>query len=216
MRKSLNDNPVVAVIVVGVLGLGVALLLLSGLGSSSSSSSTSATTTTSSVPAAPGAATTTPTTPAAAPAGSVTPSVPSAAAAPSVAATPVGAFVAGPGLPAPVVSAYARGEVVALLIVKRNGIDDHAVRTGFAHLRGMAGVASFETLAKDVARYARITEGVDLDRVPALVVMRPRSVTHGGTPRATVTYGFNGPEQIVQAVRDSLYHGPENLPYHPR
>jgi hypothetical protein len=233
MRKALNDNPIVTVIVIGVLGIGVAFLLISSMSSSSSSSSSSSTTPTSSAsstPATPAAAPTATAPSTAAPATttpSTAPTDPSAAtvdpttgapvtpaAAPAPAA-PVGAFVAGPGLPAPVVKAYKQGDAVALLVVKKNGIDDAAVRVGYPIVTAIPRVATFETLATHVARYARIAEGVNLDRVPALVVIRPKSLTGSGPPQATVTYGFTGPVQLAQAVFDSLYKGAENLPYHP-
>jgi len=101
-------------------------------------------------------------------------------------------------------------------VVTRNGIDDRAVTVGFPIVVGIPRVAAFHTLAKHVARYARITEGVDLDRVPALVVIRPKKLTGSGPPVATVTYGFNGPAQLAQAVFDALYKGPEDLPYYPQ
>jgi len=231
MRKSLNDNPIVTVIVIGVLGIGVAFLLISSMSSSSSSSSsTTPTSSASTTPVTPGAAptatapstaaptattpSTAPTDPAAATIDPTTgaPVTPAAAPAP---AAPVGAFVAGPGLPAPVVKAYKSGDAVALLVVKKNGIDDAAVRVGYPIVTAIPHVATFETLATHVARYARIAEGVNLDRVPALVVIRPKSLTGSGPPQATVTYGFTGPVQLAQAVFDSLYRGAENLPYHP-
>jgi hypothetical protein len=232
MRKSLNNNPLIAIGAVAVLGLGVALLLLSSLSSSGSSSeATSSTTgatattpaatgTTPTDPAAPAATTpaATPTDPAAAAAVDPATGLPAAPAAPVAAAAPppVGSFVAGPGLPSAVVTAYKRDDAVALLIVKRNGIDDRAVRVGYKRAAELPRVTAFQTLAEDVAKYARITEGVDLDRVPALVMIRPRSVTGSGPPQATVTYGFNSPAQFVQAVKDAQYKGPEDLPYHPR
>jgi hypothetical protein len=231
VRKSLNDNPVVAVIVIGILGIGVAFLLLSSMGGSSSSSSSSdSTTPTTTTPDATGAAptatapstaapTATPDATTAAPTDSTAaPAVDPATGAVTPTATPpptVGAFVAGPGLPAPVVKAYKSGDAVALLVVKKNGIDDAAVRIGFPIVAAIPHVATFQTLAKHVARYARIAEGVTLDRVPALVMIRPKKLTGSGPPQATVTYGFTGPVQLAQAAFDSLYRGPENLPYHP-
>ena len=164
----------------------------------------------------PAATATTPATPTTSGAVDPVTGLPAAPAAAPAAPAEVGSFVAGPGLPKAVVTAYKRDDAVALLIVKRDGIDDRAVHKGFRIVASTPHVTAFETLAKGVARYARITEGVDLDRVPALVVVRPRSVTGAGPPHATVTYGFNSPQQLVQAVHDALYKGPENLPYHPR
>jgi hypothetical protein len=229
MRKSLNNNPIVAIAIVGVLGVGVAFLLLSSM-SQSGSSSTSTTATTSTTSALPGAtaptaaapttsvpatAAATPTAPPATGAVDPTTGLPVAPAAAPTPPTTVGSFAAGPGLPKAVVDAYKGGNAVALLIVKRDGIDDRDVQRGYRSVKNMKNVTSFEVLAQDVARYARLTEGVDLDRAPALVVLRPRSLTGSGPPKATVTYGFNRPEQLTQAVRDALYKGPENLPYHP-
>jgi hypothetical protein len=76
-------------------------------------------------------------------------------------------------------------------------------------------VALFVTNAGNISRYARITHGVDVDRVPALIVLRPERLTKG-PPRAFLSYGFRGPESVDQAVRDALYEGPRNLPFHPK
>ena len=217
MRKSLNDNPVIAVVLIGILGIGVAFFLLTRVGKGGGSSSTTPTTTGASATAAAA-----PTTPGAAPLAPATgaPAAPATGipTAPATAPTApsVGRFVAGPGLPAPVVRAYQRGDAVALLVTKPSGIDDRSVRKGFRLLRAIPGVAAFETSARHVARYARIATGVDLDRVPALVAIRPRGKGHGHTPHASVTYGFNSAQRLVQVVRDALYHGPANLPFHPR
>jgi hypothetical protein len=56
---------------------------------------------------------------------------------------------------------------------------------------------------------------VNVNRVPALVVVRPKKLTHG-PPVASVSYGFRGPDSVRQAVRDALYKGPTNLPYYPK
>jgi hypothetical protein len=47
-----------------------------------------------------------------------------------------------------------------------------------------------------------------------LVVVRPKRLS-GGTPQATVSYGFRNSLSVVQAVHDSLYSGKDNLPYNP-
>jgi hypothetical protein len=69
--------------------------------------------------------------------------------------------------------------------------------------------------AKDVAGYSRITQGVGVNRAPALVVVRPRDVS-GSVPQAQVSYGFRNSQSVVQAVHDALYTGRDNLPYSPR
>jgi hypothetical protein len=72
----------------------------------------------------------------------------------------------------------------------------------------------FVSRAKDIARYSRITQGVGVDRVPALVVVRPRR--ESSVPEAQVSYGFRDSQGVVQAVHDALYSGRDDLPYYPR
>jgi hypothetical protein len=50
--------------------------------------------------------------------------------------------------------------------------------------------------------------------VPALVVVRPRG-SGGDAPQATVSYGFRDAQSVAQAVRDALYTGRDDRPYHP-
>jgi hypothetical protein len=206
VRKSLNDNPVVAIAVIAVLGLVVAFMLLHALSSRSTGGSSSPATTTT---ASPDVAATAPAT-----AGTVSPAVP-AGTAPATAPA-VGEFKAGPGLPAGVVDAYDSGKVVALVVLKKNGIDDNDIALAVAPLRKIPDVALFTTPASKVARYARITEGVDLNRVPAIVIIRPKKLTDGSTPVASVSYGFKSVQGVVQTLRDATYKGPENLPSYPR
>lgn len=206
MRQRLNDNPLFAMAFLGVLGVVMIFLFLSR----SNSAAPAATPTTATTPAAPGVTPAAPTTP-----------VPATTAAPTTptAVTPTagtgGGFKPGPGLPAPVVKAYQRGEVVALLVVKGNGIDDRAVRKALKGKRGEPNVAIFETYAQNVARYSRIAQGVDLNRVPALVLIRPASGTNG-MPQAMVQYGFGSADNVAQSIRDAAYKGPNALPFYPR
>ena len=46
-------------------------------------------------------------------------------------------------------------------------------------------VAVFVVPAKQIARYAAITLGVNVQQVPALIVMRPRRLSGHGAPQAT-------------------------------
>jgi hypothetical protein len=140
------------------------------------------------------------------------------AAAPAVGAASgetVGDFVAGPGLPRPVVEAYRDGKAVVLFVFRHRGLDDAAVRRSVEGLRDRSDLAVFVTHAARISRYARIAAGVEVNRVPALIVVRPRRLTKG-TPTASVSYGFRGPDSVEQAVRDALYKGPTNLPYYPK
>jgi hypothetical protein len=226
MRKTLNDNPVVQIGVLAVLAVLVAFLLLTRvMHKSGGSGSTPAPTTTaaaatdtagSSATATPGSsigatAATAPsaTAPVAPSAGGTTPPSTTAETVPS------GKLVAGPGLPKSVAAAYADDKAIVLFVFRNHGIDDAAVRTSVERLQGRGDLAVFVTHAASIARFARITEGVDVNRVPALIVVRPRRLTHGA-PTAGVSYGFRGPDSVDQAIRDALYRGPTNLPYYPR
>jgi hypothetical protein len=209
MRKALNDNPVAQIAVVAVLAVVVLFMLLTRMGGSSASTSSSPATT-----ATPVAGATVPDS--TAPASGTTPAPvpsPDPAAAGGASAND---FAPGPGLPAPVVTAYKGGETVVVLVTKHAGFDDRVLRTSVKHLRGRADVAVFTTSAKHVADYARITEGVDVDRAPALVVMRPERLTPAGSmPQATVSYGFRSADSVDQAIRDAQYKGRTDLPFYP-
>src|SRR3954447_10152382 len=217
MRKALNENPMVQIAVVGVLVLFVGLFLMMTMSKKSPSESAS-----SAAPAAPTAApaggTTTPVVVPDTGAATAAPGA-TAGATPSVSAStgtvPPEALIPGPGLPAPVIKAWKGGDAVALLIVRGGGIDDRLVRSSVESLSGDAGVSVFVARAGNVARYSRITQGVGVDRAPALVVVRPRRES-GSVPQAQVSYGFRDSNGVVQAVHDALYGGPDDLPYSPR
>ncbi len=115
--------------------------------------------------------------------------------------------------PAAVVDAYGSGSTVVLLIVHDGGIDDRLVRDASDRLGSLSGVSTFVVPAAKIARYAAITEGVGVERVPALVVIRPKRL-EGAVPTASVSYGFQSGESVVQAVIDAGYEGP-TVDYHP-
>jgi hypothetical protein len=217
MRDAINNNPVVQIAVVGVLVVVVGFFLMTNLKKGSTHPATSTTPGATSV----GGATASPTpgaTSSAPAAGSTSAGpLPSSSGGVSVgggAVTPA-SLIPGPGLPAPVIAAWKHGDAIALLIVRGGGIDDRLVRGSVESLKRDAGVAVFVTRAKSVARYARITQGVGVDRVPALVVVRPRKES-GSIPQAEVRYGFRDSASVVQAVHDAIYNGPDDLPYSPR
>jgi hypothetical protein len=124
-----------------------------------------------------------------------------------------GALLPGKGLPAPVLKAHAGGKTVALLVIKRRGIDDRRVRSAVEPITRRGDAAVFIVRAKNIARYSRITLGVNVTRVPALIVVSPRDVARK-VPRASVSYGFRGTQSAIQAVRDALYEG-RNVHYFP-
>jgi hypothetical protein len=188
MRKALNENPIAQLAVVGVLLVVAGFMVMKAMKKDSP-------------PPAPtlGSEGTTVVTDEAT--GSL-----SAQTTASVSGTvPV---VPGPALPPAVSRAHRTGKVVAVLVVRGGGVDDRLLRASIATLRSNPGVAVFGTRASGVARYARITQGVNLDRVPALVVVRPRRGA-GGAAKAEVSYGYRSAESVAQTVRDALYRGPE-------
>jgi hypothetical protein len=110
-------------------------------------------------------------------------------------------------------AAWSRGDAIVLLIVRGGAADDTMVRRSVDAL-SEPGTAVFVTRAKHIARYSRITQGVGVNRVPALVVVRPRRIS-GGIPQAEVSYGFRNSQSVIQAVRDALYSGRDDIPYSP-
>lgn len=224
MRRAVNESPVVQAALVGVLVLAFAVFLytrvLSGESESASSEPGTADSATSTT------APTTSTGSVVAPETGVAPSVPAVPAAPAAPTSPEEAvppegLEASKGLPASVVKAYEADKAIVLLIVRVSGVEDRIVKLWVKALRSHPevlednhGLAVFVTGAKHISRYSRITLGVDVSRVPALVVVRPKSLS-GDVPQATVRYGFRGPDSVLQAVRDALYKGPDDIPYYP-
>jgi hypothetical protein len=191
MRDAINNNPIAQMALVGVLLVVAGFVLISGPLKKEEAD-----------------------TPAGAPEAGTTP--PAAGVAPPVAGATVPAagaagttvpVVPGPPLPREVAAAREAGKVLALLVVRAGGHDDRLLRAAVAKLRGVPGLALFATRAEGIARYARITQGAKVDRVPALVVVRPPEAP-SGVATAEVRYGFRDAESVVQAVRDLLYRGP--------
>ncbi len=126
-----------------------------------------------------------------------------------VAATSAVSAPVGRRLPHAVEAAYDRGDTIALLIYRHGGIDDKAVAEASAVIATMPGVAFFDAPTDKIARYSAITGPVGVNRAPALVVVRARKHGDSEAAPATVTYGFQGPEEVRQAVIDAGYTGPE-------
>jgi hypothetical protein len=185
MREKLNSNPLYQAAVVGVLLLAAGFFLLSTMGKGGEEESSAS-----------------------------SEAVASAAAEGTATAPPPGALAAAaPPPPSPVLSAFAAGRTVVLLFVHDGGIDDRMVKADVGRLESLPGVSTFVVPAQRIARYVAIAQGVDVNRVPALVVVRPKRLDHG-VPTASVHYGYQSPESVVQAVVDAGYKGP-TLGYHP-
>jgi len=211
MRQAVNDNPVVQAAIIGVLAIVVGFLLMTRVMGGGGSDSAEETPPATSAPAGSAVETVPP-----ASSADAASAVPEAAAPEAALGAADGDFSPGPGLPAKVVSAYEGGSAIAILVTRKRGIEDGRLRAMISRIEATGDVAVFHTYARGIAEYSRITGGVDVSRVPALVVVRPSEQAQGGMPLASVSYGFRSPASAEQAVRDALYDGPENLPYSPR
>jgi hypothetical protein len=210
VREKLNESPIAQVALVGVL-VAVALFLFigqSGGGEESEESSSSG-----EVVASVNGATGTGSTPGEAVEGAVENLEAGGGTASASGTSELPASVPAPPLPRRVTAAYDAGRTVVLLIVHGGGIDDRITAAASLYADTVPNTELFVVPAKHVARYAAITVGLDVNRVPALVVMKPRRLS-GGVPQATVDYGVQTPQSVVQAVRDASYKGPEET-YHP-
>jgi hypothetical protein len=196
MREKLNSNPVAQIALIGVLLLATGFFVMSSMGGGSEGGKESESEAASAAlgEAAPGEAEA----PAGLDAALAMVSQASAGAAP---------------LPRPVYDAWKAGDTVVLLFVHDGGIDDKLVADATERLASLPNVATFIVPASKISRYAAITEGVGVSRVPALVVVRPKRL-HETVPTASVSYGFQSGESVVQAVIDAGYKGP-TVDYHP-
>lgn len=196
MREKLNENPIAQAALVGVLLVVAAVFLLGGMGGGGSEEES----------------------------GGAESSAASAAITAAERELEAGSEPSrlpppgsGPGAPPPppraVVSAYDSGNTVALLFVRDGGIDDRLVTRAVRQLGADPDVSTFVVPSHQLPRYVSIAQGVDLNRVPALVVLRPKRLSHG-YDAASVYYGFQSAESIVQAVVDARYKG-GTLAYHP-
>jgi len=190
MREKLNENPMAQAVFVGVLLVAAAFLLMTSLNGGSEEGADE------------GAASS-PTAPTAIASAELPPPAPPA--------VPVASSLPPP--PEPVLDAFRADQTIALLFVRGGGIDDRLVAQAVDRLESMPGVTTFVVPARQLSRYASIAEGVDLNRLPALVVVRPKRLSHG-YDAASVHYGFQRAQSMVQAVVDARYQG-GTLPYHP-
>jgi hypothetical protein len=194
MREKLNSNPMAQAAVLGVLLLVTGFFVLSTMGGGGEEE----------------AATTAPTSSE----GEVSAQeIVSAVVTGSEAPAPGALAATAPPLPRPVTAAFEANRIVVLLFVRHGGIDDRMVARALGGIRSLPGVATFVVPVDRIGRYAAISQGVDVDRVPALVVLRPKRLDHG-VPTASVSYGFQSSESVMQAVVDAGYKG-RTLDYHP-
>jgi hypothetical protein len=210
VREKLNENPMAQVGLVVILLLVVGFMLLKP-GGGEEGEEAAPTEATVSVAGTEASGTATGATAGEAVEGAVEGAIEAATAEASAGA--VAGSIPAPPMPTPVAHAYDAGKTVVLLVVHDGGIDDKLVKGAARQLESYPEVALFVVPAKQIARYAAITLGADVQQVPALLVMKPRRLSDG-VPQASVDYGFQTSQSVVQAVVDAGYEGPEAT-YHP-
>jgi hypothetical protein len=206
MREKLNSDPKTQVAAVVILTLLAIFFFISKSGGSEEEEAVP-TEATVAVAGSEATGTATAATPGAAVEGAVEEAVENASAETGAISSVVPSSIEAPPPPEAVTAAYKADETVVLLIVRDAAVDDELVTQASSTLSSMPEVALFVVPVSQISRYAAITLGVEVSRVPALVVMRPRSLSKG-TPQASVSYGFQTRQTIVQAVRDASYEGP--------
>ncbi|HKB52267.1 MAG TPA: hypothetical protein VKC63_12685 [Solirubrobacterales bacterium] len=211
MREKLNSNPLAQIAVVGVLLIAVGFFVMSSGGGGGEEESSGETEATVSVAGTTATGTATAATPGEAVEGAVEGATESASAPAATSAIPSAADA--PPLPRPVLDAWKANKTLALLFVRDGGIDDRLVKAATDGLAGFRDAAVFVVPAAKISRYAAITEGVGVERVPALVVVTPKHLKKT-VPTASVSYGFQSPQSVAQAVIDAGYKGP-TVDYHP-
>lgn len=203
MRDAINSNPIVQAAVIGVLLIGAAFFFVSSTGGGGEDEGEAPT-------AAETTVTVGPETEAAvddAAEETAGPSLESALAQVGAAALDT------PPLPRKVTAAWEADRTVVLLFVHDGGIDDRLVESATRGLGGFRDAELFIVPAAKISRYAAITEGVGVDRVPALVVVSPKDLDKS-VPVASVSFGYQSPQSVSQAVIDAGYDGP-TVDYHP-
>jgi len=193
MRDAVNNNPVAQIGVVAVLLIVAGFLVMSSMGGGEEEAAPTTTET-----------------------GVVEPEVVESGVAPAGAAVPTGEVPRVPAQPLPpkVTTAFNANRTVVLMIVKRGAVADAATTaSALAGTAGMEGVSMFVVPVGKIAEYTAITQGVEVSQVPALVVVRPKNIDKG-IPSASVSYGYQSPETVRQAVIDARYEG-RTLDYHP-
>jgi hypothetical protein len=227
VRERLNNDPKVqlGVFVVAAIVLGLILMIQMGGGGGEA---TTATTTpaptdtgTASTPATSSGTTGTADTGTAgtAPAtGSATGTATPPATSPSTTAPPAAAasgaaMLPTKGLPSDVLVAYAKNKPVVLLVVDPHSRNADRLEKYAGQLDGYKDAQIFVVPTKKIAKYSRITEGVNVTQAPAIVVVTPRNL-NDAAPTATVTYGVRSRKSFKQAIKDATYSG-RNVPAYP-
>ena len=106
------------------------------------------------------------------------------------------------GLPTSVAKAVAQNKTLVMLFWNKKAYDDQAVRHELSHINRHKGKVKLHVASiNDVARYAPITRGVNLEQSPTVVVVK------GPTADALVGYVDRG--TINQTVSDVMRSAPD-------
>ena len=198
MREKLNENPMMQIAVIGVLLVAAGIFLMTTMGGGEEEAEAEPGVVVESAPEAG--------TPIEGSVETLEAEAPASADASLAAVPPIEP-------PAKVVDAYESGATVVLLFVRDGGIDDRMIRDATDSLSALPEVTTFIVPAREISKYTALTGGVGVEQVPALLVLTPKSV-NPQAPTASVHYGYQSPESVVQAVVDAGYKGP-TLDYHP-
>ncbi|MBA3865881.1 MAG: hypothetical protein H0X42_05975 [Solirubrobacterales bacterium] len=204
MREKLNGNPMAQIGIVMVLIVAAFVMLTKGGGGSESEGAATPTEATVSIAGTGASATATGATPGEAVESATEGAGEAAVLESSLSATPIPTAP----MPPPVAAAYNSNKTVILAIAGSGELGKELVKSSTEIAARLPATAIFVVPMKQIARYGAITLGVHVQRVPALVVMRPRRLSDG-TPQASVSYGFQSAQAIEQGIRDASYNGPE-------
>ncbi len=206
MREKLNENPIAQVVLVGVLVVVGAFLFISSSGGGEESEEAPA----GEVAASVNGVTATGSSPGEA----VESAVESLESGAAAAAAEAPSSVPTPPPPKRLTAAYEAGKTVVLLIVHNGSIDNALAARSSQLLAPLRDVSLFVVPAKQIARYAAITVGLEVNRVPAPDRDEAEARSAAARRRPPSTTAFQTPQSVVQAVLDANYHGRE-VAYHP-
>lgn len=120
----------------------------------------------------------------------------------------------GKGLPLELVKAYSKDQTIVIFVTDPQSVAANRLKKAAKGVDDRKDVKVFNYTPKQVAKISRISLSLQLDRVPAMITISPRSLTDS-VPTATVAYGFRGPKSVLTQIKDANYAGPQNLPRYP-
>ena len=198
MRKTINENPLVQIGLLGVLALVVAVVFLMQMGGGDDEVAPAPSAAQPATSVDPTAAK-----PAEKPAGAAATAEPTGPAEPPAVA---GGIKPSEGLPGRFAEAYEKGDPVAIFVVRDEPVSDKVVARYADRLQSEGGTSVIVIEPEDLSDWVRVIGPVGIDRTPALVMVSPKD--GNAQPLASVSYGFRNYESVSQAVADARYDGP--------